>query len=573
MPSILVLARRSLIVASLGFAPPLAAAPNVQQTAAAGAALQLAQDAPLQDGQAVFLALLGEMAWQHGESDLAVQAYAELAQHSHDPLVTERAVELAGMARRADFALPLARQWAKEAPDDPHALQTLAGVLAATGQFAELAPLLEKILAADESNLGDNFMRLGRMLSRTPDHRGVLVLLDQLAQRYPQVPEAHFVVAGAALTAEDHERAIAEAKVALMLRPGWQQAAMIEAHELGLAAPEAAIDFLVAFLNDYPQARDVRLQLARLFIVAKRYGEARGQFDRLLQDFPDNPEVVYPVAVLALQQNDLDRAATQFERLLQLDFPDRSSVHYFLGQIEEERKHPEEALAHYRQVVAGDQYLPALGRAVQLLADGGHLDQAQALLHDARAHNAQEEVVFVLMEAQLLRGAKRYQEVFDLLEGALKKHPDDAELLYDAALAADRLGRYGLSETHLRRLLVKQPENAYALNALGYSLVDRNVRLDEGRQLIAKALSLVPDDPFVMDSLAWADYRLGRLEDARVQLEKAYALRADPEIAAHLGEVLWQLTRREEAVAVWRKAAADYPDNEALAAAIRKYQP
>jgi Flp pilus assembly protein TadD len=179
----------------------------------------------------------------------------------------------------------------------------------------------------------------------------------------------------------------------------------------------------------------------------------------------------------------------------------------------------------------------------------------------------------ILAEAQMLRDAGRPDEAWQVLEGALARHPDNPDLLYDAALFAERRGDTALMEKYLRRVLELKPEHAHALNALGYSFADRNVRLPEARDLVARALALAPEDAFIMDSMGWVLYREGKLDEARAVLEKAYGLRDDPEIAAHLGEVLWSLGRKDEAARLLKAAARKHPDNEVLAAAVKKFTP
>jgi Flp pilus assembly protein TadD len=179
----------------------------------------------------------------------------------------------------------------------------------------------------------------------------------------------------------------------------------------------------------------------------------------------------------------------------------------------------------------------------------------------------------MIAEAQLLREAKRTQEAFNLLDTALSKQPEQTDLLYESALLAEKLGRMETLETYLRKLIVLKPDSAQAYNALGYSYADRNLRLPEARELIEKALKLAPDDPFILDSMGWILYRQGDLQGALVYLERAFAKRPDPEIAAHMGEVLWVLGRKDDARRAWREAQKKYPGNEELAAVVKKFAP
>jgi tetratricopeptide (TPR) repeat protein len=264
---------------------------------------------------------------------------------------------------------------------------------------------------------------------------------------------------------------------------------------------------------------------------------------------------------------------TQLEHLLTTDFPDKSTIHFFLGQLDQEQNKTEAAAEHYRQVTAGEQYIAARSRLAQMLLQQGKISEARELLHNTRGGTAAERTQLILAESQILREAGRHNDAYIVLDGALTAQPDNLELLYEAALTAERIGKPELLESHLKRLLNIKPDHAHALNALGYSWTERNIRLPEAQELIAKALSLTPEDPFIMDSMGWVLYRQGKLSEALQTLEKAYRIKADPEIAAHLGEVLWTLERKDDARRILREAYKAYPDNEALAGTVKKFLP
>lgn len=521
----------------------------------------------------VFQVLIGELALQRGQIDLGVSSYADLARRTRDPRVLERATEVAAYARQFDLAYDLAKTWVEVEPDSPKARQTLTTLLVVLNRTDELAPQLSSLLEQDKANLGENLMRLNRMLVRHPDRQAVLRLVEKVTAPYPDVPEAHFALATAAANANEPTRAEAEVEKALKLRPDWEMAALLRAQLQAHQSPSLAIDNLARFVDKHPAAKDARMALARMLISEKRYDEARRHFDRLLADAPDNPEVIYPVAMLSLQQNDLSTGKTQLEKLLQTDFPDKGTVHFFLGQIEEEQKHPDAALSQYEQVTAGDQFIPARARAAQILAQQGKFDEARNFIQSTPGRTDQEQAQLVLAESQLLREAKRYEEASAVLEKALAKYPDNTDVLYDAALLAERQGRIDVLEAHLRHLIQIKPDHAHGLNALGYSWADRNIRLTEAHDLIARAMTLAPDDPFIMDSMGWVLFRQGKLDESLKTLEQAYKRKPDPEIAAHLSEVLWSMDRKDDARRLLREAAKKDPNNDVLSAAIKKYQP
>ena len=526
-------------------------------------------------GQAIYQILLGEIALQRGNPDLAVSAYGDLAYRTRDIKVLERTVEVASIGRRFDVAAEAARMWVDLEPESLPARQTYAATLVMQGRLDELQPQLALLLEKDKANLPDNLMRLNRMLARHQDKLAVFRMLEKLVAPYASLPEAHFALATAAFHAGIQQHALNEIRQALEQRPDWDQAALFEAQLLARESTADALESLQRYLDRNPRSRDVRLQLARALVAEKRYPEARRHFDRLLRDNPDSPELIYPVAVLALQQEDVDTAEPLLRRLLERgDLSERNVAAFYLGQIAEDRKQYDAAIGYFREVNGGEQMATAQVRVAQLLVRAGAgLGEARESLHAAAKRYPAGETQFLLAEAQLLRDAGREAEALALLDRALARQPDQAEILYDAAMLAEKLGRLDVVEKNLRRVIELKPENAHAYNALGYTFADRNLRLDEARELIARALALAPDDPFIIDSMGWVLYRQGELAAALEQLQKAYARKPDAEIAAHLGEVLWALGRQEEARAVWREAAKRHPDNAELTTVMKKFAP
>jgi tetratricopeptide (TPR) repeat protein len=279
------------------------------------------------------------------------------------------------------------------------------------------------------------------------------------------------------------------------------------------------------------------------------------------------------VGLLSLQLKDLDTAESTFKTLLDLDYRDPDAVRYYMGQVQEERKRYDEAELWYRSVARGENLLSAQSKVAQMLAKQGRLDEGLKYLRQVEPQNNQQRAQLSMAEAQLLREAGRYQEAYDLLGKALEKLPNYPDLLYDYAMAAEKLDKIEVMEANLRRLMQIKPDHAHAYNALGYTLADRNIRLQEARDLIAQALKLAPDDPFIVDSMGWVEFRLGNFNQSLEYLHRAYQMRADPEIAAHLGEVLWAKGERDEAKRVWQAALKEYPDNETLRRAVKRFVP
>lgn len=515
--------------------------------------------------------LVAEIAGQRGQMALAVGTYLDLAKATRDPRVAKRAAEVALFARRYDAALDAARLWTEADPESQPARQMLAGLLAAAGRNDELSVQIGKMLATAGPDIGPALLRLNRVFARSTDKAAVHQLIDQVTAPYLGIAEAHFARAIAAYEAQDQIAARHEIDRALALRPSWEQAALVRA-QIAPHDPQT-IEDLGRFVAANPKANDARLAYARALVSAKRYADARSEFSRLLADNPNNADVIYAVAVLSLQLNDRALAEANLKRLIELGYSEADSARLYLGQIAEDRKAWDEASKWYGEVGAGEQYIPAQLRLANVLAQTGRLDEARNHLHEARAGNDRERAQLIIGEAQLLREAGRYADAYGVLEAGLTAHPEQPDLLYEAALAAEKIGRPEVLERDLRKLIKLKPDNAHAYNALGYSLADRGERLDEAQQLIEKALELSPDDPFILDSKGWLLYRKGNAAGALDVLKKALAIRPDAEIAAHVGEVLWVLGRHDEAEQAWDAAAKTSPDNEALATTIRRFKP
>lgn len=517
--------------------------------------------------------LLAEIAGQRGSVGLSAQAYADLAKRTRDPRIAKRATEIALYARMPNAAIESARIWYETEPSSMQALQTLTSLLINSKRHGEALPYLQKLLAAEGSGAADGFMQLSRLLANSQDKALSLTLVQQLAEPYPKLAQAHFAVAQAAAAADQRELALAEVRTASELKPDWEPAVLLEAQLLQRQSTALALQRLAAFLNRYPKAKDVRMNYARLLVTEAKYPEARAEFQTLSRDFPDNVDVVFAVGVLSLQLQDYALAEANFKRLLVLPYRDRNTVRLYLGQVAEEQKNYADALRWYEEVASGEQYLQAQIRYAQVLNKQGKLDAARAHLHQIEAGTSQARAQLLLTEAQMLRDANRAREAFDLIGSALESMPDQPELLYDYAMLAEKLERMDLLELSLKKLISLQPDHAHAYNALGYSLADRNVRLPEAQELIEKALQLSPDDPFIIDSMGWLLYRSGKNKEALEYLRKAYSTRPDPEIAAHLGEVLWVAGERGEAERIWLEATKKTPGNDALNSAIKRFKP
>lgn len=521
----------------------------------------------------LFRLTLAEIAVQRGQPHVAVPAFLEVARETRDPRIARRAAEVAWNARFIPAALEAATLWLQADPESARARQTVIALLVNQSRLDDAVPHLEKWLEGDPGQLGQNFLQLSTLVAGHADKPAILRLMRTLAARHPQVPEASLAVARAAWSADDPEAALEAARQALRLRPDWELAALFQAQALQRRSNDEAIGFLGGFVETHPGARDARLNYARLLVGARRYPEARRQFEVLLGEAPNNAEIAMAVATLSMQAKDYVAAEAQLRRALEIGPKDPDTVRLYLGQVNEELKRSDEALKWYASITHGAQYIPAQARYAGVLAKQGKLSEARRHLHGVNAGDARQRTQLTLAEANLLREAKAYQEAFDFLGKAVARAPDAPDLLYDHAMAAEKVDRIDVLEANLRRVIELQPENAHAYNALGYTLADRSQRLPEARALIETAHKLSPEDPFILDSLGWVLHRQGKNEEALGHLQRAYELRPDGEIAAHLGEVLWLLGRRTEAQKLWTEALRNHPDNQVLQGTVRRLAP
>ncbi|HWR76246.1 MAG TPA: tetratricopeptide repeat protein [Thiobacillus sp.] len=560
------------VVAESQTQQPVAAAVEVVADPEAEAAAKAQAALPKQPltPDILFKFLVAEVAGQRGAIGIAQSTYLDLARQTQDPRIARRAAEVAMFARDQAGALEATRLWAAAEQDSERAQQTLAALLLNEGSLGEAEPILRTLLKGDSAN---GFLHLSALMGKMRDTQAALALVERLAADYPALPEARFAVAQAAASAGRFEEAVVALQQADSLRPGWEPAALLRAQILAKTSRPDALAFMRDFLARHPGAREVRLAYARALVNASQFTEARAEFTRLTGDFPRNAEVSFAAGLLSLQMGDVEVARDLLTQTLEYNPRDSDMVQYYLGQVAEQMKQPEVAAAHYVEVRTGNYLVPARARQAALLARAGKLDEARTLLAATRGENDAQNVRLIQAQAELLRDSKEHTAGFEVLSEGLKRFPDSADLLYDRAMAAEKLDKLDVLEADLRRVIVLRPDDAQAYNALGYTLADRTNRLAEAITLLDKALSLAPEDPFILDSVGWAQYRSGNLARAQEYLERAYKVRPDPEIAAHLGEVLWARGQRDEAGKLWQTSLQTHPQNEVLLETQRRLNP
>ncbi len=511
--------------------------------------------------------LLAEIAGARGQIGLSAELYLDLARATRDPRIARRATEIAMFSRNLTVASEAAKLWAEVAPDSEDARRILANVVAADGdgRLEDLQIQVARALAhSSGERLAQNLMGLNRALQRLPDKEAAQSVVMRVTEPYLDLPEAHFARSQAAMVAQDAMQAMAAIDRALELRPSWDPAILMKAQILQHAgAGDAAVKQLEAELEREPGNVALRQAYGRALVGTKRFDDARVEFRRLLDAAPNDRDLLYAIALLSVQLGDDTEAEALFARALDAGHPEQDVIRLHLGQLADQRGQGEAARKWFAAVGDSRHLVEANIRIAQSLAREKRIDDARAHLLALRGDDDAQRR-YIMAEAQILREAQRPAEAMLVLDAALARTPDDTDLLYEAAMLAERVDRIDLMEDKLRKVIALKPEHAHAHNALGYSLADRSLRLDEAQALIERALELAPDDPFILDSLGWVYYRRGELDTALKHLERAYAMRSDAEIAAHLGEVLWKLSRREDADRLLNEALAAHPDNTLL---------
>ncbi|MBI3230380.1 MAG: tetratricopeptide repeat protein [Burkholderiales bacterium] len=496
----------------------------------------------------MFKILGSEFAMQRGQWQTGYVTLQALAQQTRDPRLAKRAVEMALAAKQLNEALTAVRLWRELAPQSDEAAQYFLALTVMHDKLSEALPIFaQRLQAAPVPARGSLILSTyQRYLSQAKDKALLFSQLETLYAPYQDVLETHLVLAQAAVAKGDQARARDEAKKALAIKPDSELALMTYVYLL--ENPLDGQKVVAEFLQKYPQSKDTRQSWARMLLDRKQYEAAREQYEILAKDKAHEVGATLALGRISLILKDYDAGEKHLKHYMELlgdsadGDQDTSRVVLWLSQIAEERGDMAAAIRWLEQIKNTDSnnYLTAISRHAQILAKQNKMEEARSLLHAATTTTDQEKAQLLQLEAQLLRDANQVLEAFAFLSEALKSHPNSAELLYDRAMLAEKLDRMSVMESDLRKVIQISPENQHAYNALGYSLAERNLRLPEAQTLIEKALKMAPEDPFILDSMGWVQYRMGKLKEAEATLRRAYTLRPDAEIAVHLGEVLWK---------------------------------
>lgn len=578
-----------LACAALAFAGamPAFAAPPPKPVAREPAVPAAVADAAL-----VYQILIGEIQLAQGDPGTAYEVLLDAARRTKDEALFRRATEIALQARAGDQALAALRAWRGAVPASTEAMRNLAQLLIALNRPAEaVEPLRALVQATPAAQRNALLAMVPRLFGRTADPKATVGVVEQVVAPFVEAPEtrvgSQVAIARAWLGAGDRAKALELTARAQALDPRHEAPALL-ALEM-LPGPAAAESLVKSHLAAQPQSVAVRLGYARVLAGSQRYGEAIPQLEAVTAAQPALAAPWLTLGAMHLELRHPAEATTALRRYLELqqaatpaedadaqagDEEDgrsgATSAQLMLAQAAEMQGQFAEAEAWLAQVDSATAALEVQTRRASMLARQGRLDEARQAFRRVPERNDTDRRAKLLAEAQVLRDVRQWNGAWEVLAEANRQFPDDTDLLYEQSMVAEKLDRLPDMERLLRRVIELKPDHHHAYNALGYTFADRNIRLEEARVLIRKALDLAPGEPFITDSLGWVEFRLGNRQEALRLLQEAWRARPDAEIGAHLGEVLWTLGDRDAALEVWRKARQRDADNEVLRATLKR---
>lgn len=512
----------------------------------------------------MYMLMAAELAGQRGQYAIALEGYMEAAKRVNDPRFAERAAKIAMYIKddnKADEAVSL---WLQQDPESLTAQKIAALSAFSRGNKQAAVEHLDAVLKIDPAGFENTALELLAVLQKEGRADFAYQVLEALAIKNPGHAVVYFVQSMLAM--EMKNSALAEQKVqrALDIQPGWDKALLFQAQ---IAVFSGDLKKAKALLTNatikYPDNDKLKKLLAQVLIKAEDYEASAEVYQGIVSASPKDSESQIALALVYLQLEQDGKAEDIFTQLL--DQPEwQNQARFYLGKIEEKRERTQKALAWFDKVSDGPFVFESALSAVSLLAKDKQFEEAGARLNVLVSRFPKQKLRIILMQAGVYGQQKHYEKAFELLSYALAEQPEQKDLLYARALMAERINRLDVLEADLKKVLAAYPDDAEALNALGYSLLVKADRYAEAEKYLQHALRLQPNEAVILDSFGWLQFKLGRLEQALDYLQRAYAKQQEAEIAAHLAEVLWALGRKEEARKLFDAAIDKAPDDEYL---------
>jgi len=516
--------------------------------------------------------MVAEIAGQRGKVDVAIANYVEAAKISQDPSVAERASRIAVFGRNDKAALEAATIWVKLVPTSAEAHQIVAAMLVRTGNLNGALHHFEQVLSLSDKGEQQTFMLITSLLSKERDKHIALDIMKRLLDKHQDSASAYYSYANLALLTKEYETANKAIDKALSLKNNWDEASILKVTILSrLDRNDEAIAWLKKTLAQYPDNYKLRMYFARKLVDSKKYDLAYNEFKKVYSS-TRNVDALYGMGLLANQMGNVVLAKKHFESLTKVEGR-KNAASFYLGQIEEKEKNLSKAIDWYSQVHGGVYKFDSRLRIIVLLGKQGKVAQAREQARTLNVTKPGEQVRLYVAEGEVLRENKMYSEALDIYTEGLSAIPDNLDLIYARALIYEKLNNVTNAIADLRMVVKLDPQNVQALNALGYTLVDKTEQVHEGMEYIQQAYKLRPTDPAIIDSMGWAYYRLGKLDKAVSFLKRAFASFNDAEVAAHLGEVLWVRGDKDEARKIWKNSLRETPKHDTLLNVMKRFMP
>ncbi|MDC6484907.1 hypothetical protein PQZ09_03120 [Methylophilaceae bacterium] len=514
----------------------------------------------------IYKFLLAEISAQRGELNQAGHLYLDLAKLTKSISLAERATRIAGSAKNGRLAMDSANIWQKLDKSSIEPQRILAELFITSGNLAKARPLIKKLLVQQEKSRAEGFLYLNKILSQVENKKNALRFILDVSKPYLDIPEARFAIAHAAFSAGNKKMAIEELDKIESINPKWETAALFRGYIIGLEWPEKALAFYDEFLENNPKSNEVRLEYAKALTNLKKFDEAKEQFLKLVNSSLASSEISLTVALLAIELGDNILAEKYFLQSLERGYEKPSQIHIYLSGIYDDRGDFDESLTWLKKITSGEYYLDSRILMAEFIAKYDSVDAAIEMLNKLKKRNLlpNEKLIILRNKSSLLLSENRNQDAYDLMKSEEEEFKDSPEFKFDFAMLSEKMGNTLLMEQLLLEAIKIKPDYATAYNALGYSYADRNIKLQVAKRYIEIALSFEPNNHYILDSMGWIHFKLGNIKIASQYIMKAYMINEDPEIAAHLGEILWMQGKEQEALKIWENSLNRHPSNTVL---------
>lgn len=508
--------------------------------------------------------LIANIASRRGQYKEASDALLSASYLSRNSKIITDGISLASISGNYARVIELSNLLKEIAPENPGVLLNIANAHFKLGNNDNaLSALLELVetTSPNHDNDSSTLISIARLLVQQ-ESTTIIQLFFQQVEQNRNNGNLNLIAAMVASNTDQMGAVMRFIDRSLESNSGWEQAAFIKFNRLLAIDPKAAELFARNFLKTTPSANQIRLVLARQLLHEQQLDQAEEELQLILKEEPESSEALFTSGLIYIQMNSLDKAKSAFQAILKI-FPQHNQSKLYLAEIANRQKNYQEAIV-YLQQVDGQQYIDAQISLARVLIKLKGVNAAIDYLQKLGARSDDDKIKLLLEQDSILQAEKLFDRLKRFLDDSLKQFPDQPDLLYNRGLLAAQMNLLELHERDLKRLLGLQPDNAHAYNALGYTLADKTDRLEEAMTLITRANELLPDNPFILDSLGWAYFRKGDNDAAIKYLRQALSMRQDPEIAAHLGEVLWVTGSREEATQLWMEAQSEGDENPVL---------